>query len=683
MSIAPRPPGRFERARRRLLARLDRTFRSPWAGPGVGVVAFALLFAARSLGLLVPLELRVYDGYVRFAAQHASGESEAAERVVLVQIEEPDISRFGHPIPDQDLARVLDNLAKLGPRAIGVDLYRDRAVGDGRGDLAAVAARHPNIAFIELLGRRRRERIEAPVFLAGRPQVAASNMVLDDDGVLRRGMAFLYDDDDQAHPSLAWWLAERYLAQEPEPIEAGPANDDPDDPRLPIRLGRGEIWRFLENDGGYRGASDGDYQVLLDFARGGRKFPTIGFGAVYDGKVPEALVKDRVVILGTAAPSVKDDFFVPVTPLRREGGVTKGIEVHGFAVDQLLRVALEGDRPIRVASESAETLWMLLWCVAWGWIGVRVRSPFGVFVAFTAGFLVLAASVPLFLWGFWVPVVPPALGWVGAWGISAVVALVLERRARDILDRLLFSHVSEKVARKLWRESDELAVHGRLPAQSACITVLMTDLEGFTKSSERMEPNELMRWLNEYMDVMVPIVEQHDGLVDGYWGDAIKADFGAPEPRNETFEIEADAVNAVRCALAMGEAMRGLIQGWTAAGFPAVRMRIGINTGNVVMGSQGSRERLKYTSMGDTVNVAARLEAFDKESFESEADPLACRILVSDGTRRRLGGRFALRDLGDHPLKGKGGTVRIFRVLGEMPPEDAAGAPPREGKRPG
>jgi adenylate cyclase len=680
MGIAPRPGGRFERARRALLARLDRGFRSPWAGPGIGLVIFGLLFAARTLGLLEPLELRLYDQYLRWRAELRAPYSVAAERVALVKIQEADIARFGHPIPDRDLARALENLARLGPRAIGVDVYRDRPVGEGRDELSRVAARNPNIAFIELLAQRERDRIAPPPFLEGRPQAAASNMVIDADGVLRRGMVFVYDDDDQAHPSLAWWLAERYLAQESEPIEPGPGQDDPEGPRLPIRLGRGEIWRFLENDGGYRAAPDGDYQLLLGFHRNPQEFPSVGFGDVFDGKVDPELVRDRVVVLGTAAPSVKDDFFTPLSPLRHDGVVTKGIEVHGFVVDQLIRVALAGELPTRVASETEETLWMLAWCLAWGWIGVRVRSPGGLALVSVAGVALLALSFPLFLRGWWTPVVPPALAWLGTWGVSAVAALVLERHARDVLNGLLFSHVSEKVAQKLWRENAELAVNGRLPAQQACITVLMTDLEGFTKSSEKLEPKDVMSWLNEYMDAMVPIVESHDGLVDGYWGDAIKADFGAPEPRQTEQESDTDAVNAVRCALAMGAAMKQLILHWRATGYPAVRMRIGINTGPVVMGSQGSSARLKYTSMGDTVNVAARLEALDKEGFEAEKDPLACRILATAGTCRRLGTGFELQDLGEHPLKGKGATVRIYRVLGEARPDAVreAGSTPRE-----
>lgn len=673
MAPSPRKVGPGRRTRI-WLRRLDQIFRSPFAGPAIGVLTFAVILAARTLGLLAPLELRVYDQYVRWRAELRPVAAQRSEQITLVEITEADLTRFGHPIPDDVLARVLGNLSALGPRAIGVDLYRDRAEGEGIEALARVAEQNPGIVFIELLARRKQDRIAPPPFLAGRPQSAVSNMVLDPDGVLRRSMIFVYDDDDAAHPSLAWWLAERSLAQEKPPIEPGPGRDDPEGERLSIALGQGEVWRFLEDDGGYRGAYDGDYQMLMDFA-GARQFPALELGDAFDGNLDPALVRGRVLILGSVAPSVKDDFISPLPSLRPGSLVTKGIEIHAMAVDQLLRIALSGSTPDRVANELAESAWILLWCLTWGFVGVRVRQPSRVLLAFGLGLGALAMSFPLFVAGWWIPVVPPALAWLLAGGVSAVIGVVLERHARETLDRLLFSHVSEKVAKKLWRESHELAVHGRLPAQQASLTVLMTDLEGFTKSSEMLEPGEVMSWLNEYMDAMVPVVEAHDGLVDGYWGDAIKADFGAPEPRTTEAEIDADARNACRCALAMGAAMRILMADWRERGFPLVRMRIGINTGAVVMGSQGSTARLKYTSMGDTVNTAARLEAFDKDGFAAEPDPFACRILVSASTRDRLGHDFALEDLGEHPLKGKGAPTRIFRLLREEPASPTPSAP--------
>ena len=289
-------------------------------------------------------------------------------------------------------------------------------------------------------------------------------------------------------------------------------------------------------------------------------------------------------------------------------------------------------------------------------------------LAVFVGLLLLAASFPLFLWGWWVPIVPPTLGWLGAGGLAAGIALVRERRERTVLDRMLAVHVSTAVRDQLWEQRDRFLEEGRLRPQRTCVTVLMSDLEGFTHASEQLgDPGLVMRWLNEYMDRMVPVIESHGGLVDGYWGDAIKADFGAPVPRDTEAEIDEDAVRAVRCALTMGEAMRDLIAAWSARGLPPVRMRIGIFTGAAVAGSLGSVSRQKYTSLGDTVNTAARLESFDKESFAAEVDPFACRILIGESTRVRVGSTFLLDDLGRHGVKGKGEEIAIYRVRGVRP----------------
>jgi adenylate cyclase len=335
-------------------------------------------------------------------------------------------------------------------------------------------------------------------------------------------------------------------------------------------------------------------------------------------------------------------------------------------VDQFLRTAFDGAIPLRTLSGTAEMAWLLAWCVVWGIVGDRLRSPRRVLLAVFVGLALLALSFPLFLTGWWLPVVPPALAWVGAGGIATGLALTRERRDRALLDRMLAVHVSTAVRDRLWAERERFLEEGRLRAQRTCLTVLMTDLEGFTTASEQLgDPGLVMRWLNEYMDHMVPIIEAHGGMVDGYWGDAIKADFGAPVPRETEAEIDRDAVNAVRCALAMADAMRALIPAWQARGLPPVRTRIGIFTGPAVAGSQGSESRQKYTSIGDTVNTAARLESFDKESFAAEKDPTACRILIGEPTRLRVGNAFRLESLGVHAVKGKGEKIAIHRVLGE------------------
>ena len=146
--------------------------------------------------------------------------------------------------------------------------------------------------------------------------------------------------------------------------------------------------------------------------------------------------------------------------------------------------------------------------------------------------------------------------------------------------------------------------------------------------------------------------------------------------------IERDATQAVACALAMGRALETCNRDWAARGLPEVRQRIGIATGPAVVGAIGSRERMKYTSVGDVVNTAARLESFVEPEAHAHAGPTGAhadsrpgsgRILIGEETRRRIGERFAVRDWGTHRLKGKDDPVRVFHVLGEREPRSDGG----------
>ena len=166
------------------------------------------------------------------------------------------------------------------------------------------------------------------------------------------------------------------------------------------------------------------------------------------------------------------------------------------------------------------------------------------------------------------------------------------------------------------------------------------------------------------MNAMAELVEEHDGVVDDYAGDGIKANFGFPVPSAAEDAVSADARAAVHCALAMGVRMEALNQSWRERGLPTGRCRVGIFTGPAVVGCIGGTRSLKYTSVGDTVNTAARLEGFAKDDFLSEETGAAWRVLIGDETCRRVGDVFVVRSLGAHALKGKDAPVPIHRVLG-------------------
>lgn len=171
----------------------------------------------------------------------------------------------------------------------------------------------------------------------------------------------------------------------------------------------------------------------------------------------------------------------------------------------------------------------------------------------------------------------------------------------------------------------------------------------------------ILKWLNEYLDAMVKVVTDHGGVVNKFIGDAVMAVFGVPIARADENGIRQDAVNAVRCAVAMGKKLEELNEIWGRQNRPATKMRAGIHTGPLTVGSIGSTKRQEYTVIGDTVNIASRLESFDKD-----LDPdSTCRILIGESTRQYLGQEFETRQLPDVSLKGKEQTITIYQVLAQ------------------
>jgi adenylate cyclase len=171
-----------------------------------------------------------------------------------------------------------------------------------------------------------------------------------------------------------------------------------------------------------------------------------------------------------------------------------------------------------------------------------------------------------------------------------------------------------------------------------------------------------MAWVNVYLDAMTQVIMRHDGVIDDYAGDSIKANFGVPLKRVSNEEVAKDANNAVACALAIEHEMHRMNDRHKKDGLPTVGMRIGIHTGPVLAGCVGSAERMKYTTVGDTVNAAARLESLDRE-VATEISPGPCRILISETTAQFLDGRFKLERLGEISVKGKAQAIVTFRVM--------------------
>ena len=637
---------------------MRRFLRSPLAATVVLVAAVSLgVLGLRGLAILESLELAAYDWYLRLRPGHAV----ADPRILLVTVTDADIrTQARWPLPDGTLAEAIEAVARHSPRAIGLDIYRDVPVPPGSEALEATFRHYPNVVVVTKFGGGPTEGIPPPRALEGTDQVGFNDIVVDPGGIVRRGLLFV-DDGATVASSFGFRLATLYLAAD----GVAPQRDSLE-PSL-LRLGPTTIHPLEPNDGGYVGVDTRGYQFLLDFQGGYGAFASVSLTDLLAGRIDPGVIRNRIVLIGVTAEGVKDFFYTPYSRSFADAQHTSGIALHAHIASQLIRIGLGAVSPMKTLPDWQEATWTAAWAALGGGIGFAARSP-GRFALGVGGGLVALGVIDFvaFVAGWWLPLVPPAATWLVSAAVAIAYVSYQESVERAALMQLFSRHVSREVAEAIWRDREQFLDGGRPRSQRLTATVLFTDLVGFTSTSEHLSPQELVDWLNEYMDAMVQQVLDRGGVVNKYIGDAIMALFGVPVPRATDAEVERDATAAVECALDMAAMLRELNTRWRARGWPAATMRVGIFTGPVVAGSIGSARRLEYTVIGDTVNTASRLESFDKEFLAPDPDVHPCRILIGEPTLAHLGKGFDTEWAGEVTLKGKERPLSVHRVRGRV-----------------
>ncbi len=648
-----------------LLAHLHRKFTAnPTAWRGFWLViptVSGVIWGLRFLGLLQMLEWAAFDQLFRLRPQEGID-----SRIVIVAIDEGTIQQVGWPVPDATLATVLEQIRQQQPRAIGLDIYRELPVEPGHQDLVAIFRSTPNLIGVEKgVGAAAGPAVNASPILKAQQQVAAADVVIDADGKVRRGLLALTTSAGELLEGLGAALALRYL--EPEGIVPIAINHWPQSSPS-YRLGKAVITPFQANQGSYVRADAGGYQILINFRGTTDRFLQVSMADILTGQVPQNWAHDRLVLIGITAESIKEFFFTPYSStLSQFPDPMPGVVLHANMASQLLSAALEGRPLLRVWHPLGEWLWIVTWASLGALLGWQLRSQkltqpypssYRILVGLAIGTLSLASTAYVaFLHGWWIPTVPPLLALGGATVAMTGYVASLERADRQTMMQLFGRHVTPKIAEVIWLSRYQLLRNGQLVGHKLIATVLFSDLRGFSTLAEHMDPADLMVWLNEYMQAMAQIVLDHDGIVDKFIGDSVMAVFGVPIRRTTAAAIAADAKQAVTCALAMAERLRSLNQAWQRSGRPTVTMRIGIATGPVVTGSLGSAQRLDYTTLGDTVNVAARLESYDKTFGMG-----LCRILISEATYQYTQGQFPTTCIGNVHLRGREQPLRVYQV---------------------
>lgn len=616
-----------------------------------------IIIALRTIRGLEFLELAAYDHYLCRQPKVCSPNPPVA----LITISEADIQKQGcWPLPDGTIAELLKTLLNYQPRAIGLDIYRDIPVPPGSEQLADIFSGHDNIVTVNKIGDETSLGVSSPYMVNSTNLVGFNDILVDRGGVVRRGLLFL-DDGETSFYSFALLLAMLYLEEEDILPQAGLSNPQH------LRLGKTTFVPFKSHDGGYIKADDRGYQFLLDYKNKLGAFQNFSLTHVLSGQLSPNPFQDKIVIIGVTAESLKDFFFTPLSKNSESINKMSGAELHAQIVSQIIRSALEGGKHKKSMNEWYEWGWILMWSLIGGLMVLWRRSFLHFLLLTIAGLLALGfISYFIFNLGWWVPLVPPALALLISASLVTAHMSYQEKVQRAILMQLFSKHVSKNVAESIWQQRDQFMDGGRPRTQKLTATVLFTDLKGFTTISENLSPQALMDWLNNYMEAMAQIVIDHGGVINKYIGDAVMAVFGIPLPRVDEAEIRRDAENAVSCALSMAEEIKGLNSLWQKQNLPTAKMRIGIFTGPLVAGCIGSSHRMEYTVIGDTVNIASRLEGFNKDSVDPSLTNHACRILIGGKTLHLLGRKFQTEMVGKVNLKGKDKKITIYRVTGRV-----------------
>lgn len=467
--------------------------------------------------------------------------------------------------------------------------------------------------------------------------------VLDPDGPLRHTVPFVRTAD-RTVASLGLAVALRVGNVDPASIRIEPGALHAGDRRMPLS------WRVTRS-----AAGEQRYQwALVDFKGPAlladlksRPYPRYSAfdllnaeNQILQGQKPDvdpAIFKDKMIFVGATASGLFDVFETPFA-----GGRMPGIQVHAAVADDFL-----SNRFLTPSSSGVRLLVVTVCALAVGIVGVMIPAWWA--AAATAAFLGLFAwtATLMFAGGYWLNLSQPALASSVALFGGVAYQYFVEGREKRKVKRLFGQYVSKDVFEHLVAHP-ELA---RLGGQRREMTVLFSDIRGFTTVTERGQPEEIVGMLNEYFSRMVDIVFRHKGTLDKFVGDMVMALFNAPldDPRH--------ADHAVEAAIDMMAELEVLNARWRGEGrFDKLDIGIGINTGPMIAGNIGSEAIMSYTVIGDAVNLGSRLESLNKQ--------YGTRVIISDATRRQLTGRYHFRPLGDVVVKGKSEPVAIFEVVG-------------------
>lgn len=593
----------------------------------VGLVAVILSY----FNLAGNLERSLYD--LRFSLR---GEQEPAYEIMIVGVTPECLAELGRWPWDRDVhARLLDVLTEGGAAAVGMDIIfaePSREEGMDEALIEATARSVPVVyaadippAVSEIPGFLTARNITLPLDeLMAVGETGFVNVTPDIDGILRRSILWM-ELGGQPVPSfdlLLWAYAEGISIDELYATldrQFAPSQDT-------LTLGAHEF------------PLDGGGRTPINYVGGPQTFLVLPYHQVVDGSIPSSFFEEAVILVGYFAEGLGDYYF---TPFARDNPMY-GVESHANTVNTLLHAG-----PIKELPLITNLALVFLLALGSMFLYQALRPVLGLasLVVFAVAFYIITLNLfnnrSLYVETFY-----PMFA-LGASYISALAYnFIVEQRDRQRVTRIFGRYVAPQVVDEILGVGEE---NLKLGGTKRRVTLFFIDIRGFTPLSEKLSPEGVVAVLNEYFDIVNNCIFENKGTIDKFMGDAAMAIFNAPLPLEDHALW---ALRAAKCITSKGAELQQKVYEMSGVN---LQFGIGINTGDAVVGNIGSENRMEYTAIGDTVNLAARLESNAKPG----------QVLVSEAVYNDVAGRLPLEPMGEISVKGKSKPIKIYQLAPE------------------
>ena len=593
---------------------------------GTVALVFLIQIAALLPNVTTPLERIEYS--IRDVLMRLHGTQETPSNIAIVAIDDFSFNWTGlqWPWSRSYLAEIVDQINAGGGQVVGVDILLFEPDADSANDQAFADAlgRVPSAVTVVQIFKDPVDNFTvstlSPPLPIYQPVLDGSGITAftrDEDAIIRSVQAYdTYNQKEYYH--WAFEIARLYLGVE-APSNPTSASVQFNGQSVPLRSG----------------------QLLINFAGPAKTYPTYSASNVHDGitleENPDAF-RGKIVLIGATTVTMQD---VYPTPFSAQVP-TAGVEIVANTVDTLISGQYLREAPPWVALITTLIAALLAALIS------RSKQPSLTITLLVAAMLGYLAVVFVFFLKFryilptMIPQIMLFLGVVLPTLEQAVSQELEKRRVRNLFSRF----ISPEMVDQMMATQDLNSLNKR-----SDISIIFSDIRGFTTLSERLSPEDVVALLNPYLEAMSKVIYKHGGTVDKYEGDAIIAFFGEPVPFKD------HAVRALRASLDMRIALDELRRQWEKEGRPnQIEMGIGINSGDVFVGLLGSAQRINYTVIGDNANLASRLQDLTKT--------YAWPILISESTYQQVKDEFEAEFADAVTVKGKTKPVNVYKVIG-------------------